>query len=64
MNEVAGLAEWPTVVMGRFDEAYLEVPEEVLILSMKEHQKYFAARKADGSLGQCLLHHFQHGGRR
>ena len=46
MNEVAGLAEWPVVVQGRFDEAFLNVPEECLILSMKEHQKYFAARVA------------------
>ena len=51
MNEVAGLAEWPVVVQGRFDEAFLNVPEECLILSMKEHQKYFAARVAGLSEG-------------
>ena len=55
LSEVAGLAEWPTVVMGTFDENFLAVPEECLILSMKEHQKYFAARKADGTLANVFF---------
>lgn len=55
LTEVAGLAEWPTVVMGRFDKAYLAVPEECLILSMKEHQKYFAARTRDGKLANVFF---------
>ncbi len=46
LEEVAGLAEWPRVVQGQFDPAFLSLPEECLILSMKVHQKYFAARVA------------------
>src|SRR4030095_2859266 len=37
--ENAGLTEWPLVLMGSFDEAFLEVPAECLMLSMKQHQK-------------------------
>ena len=55
LNEVAGLTEWPTAVMGRFAEAYLAVPEECLILSMKEQQKYFAARQSDGKLANVFF---------
>ncbi len=40
----ANLVEWPAGLLGRFDPAYLEVPEEVLICTLKEHQRYFAAR--------------------
>ncbi len=39
---VANLVEYPYPVVGRFDEAFLEVPDEVLITAMREHQKYFA----------------------
>ena len=42
--ENAGLTEWPTVLMGTFDEAFLEVPAECLITSMKAHQKCFSLR--------------------
>ncbi len=42
--ENAGLTEWPTVLMGTFDEAFLEVPAECLITSMKTHQKCFSLR--------------------
>ena len=55
MDEVAGLAEWPVVVHGHFDAAFLTVPEACLILSMKEHQKYFAARKPDGRLAPVFF---------
>lgn len=44
LNEVAGLAEWPVVMMGAFDEKFLTVPDEVLIASMRGHQKYFSVR--------------------
>ncbi|MEL7544368.1 MAG: glycine--tRNA ligase subunit beta, partial [Pseudomonadota bacterium] len=40
--ENAGLTEWPTVLMGTFDEAFLSVPPEVLTTSMKSHQKCFS----------------------
>lgn len=50
LEEVTHLVEVPLVVEGTFDAAFLDIPEEVLITSMKEHQKYFAARGADGNL--------------
>lgn len=44
MAENAGLAEWPVVLMGSFEKAFLEVPGEVLTTSMKTHQKCFSVR--------------------
>jgi glycyl-tRNA synthetase beta chain len=44
LSENAGLTEWPTVLMGTFDEAFLDVPAECLMLSMKQHQKYFSLK--------------------
>ena len=44
LEENAGLTEWPTVLMGAFDGAFLEVPAECLITSMKAHQKCFSLR--------------------
>ena len=41
LDEVTALNEWPVPLMGCFDEAFLAVPSEVLVSSMKEHQKYF-----------------------
>ena len=43
-REVCGLVEWPVVLMGSFDQAFLDVPPEVLITAMRSHQKYFALR--------------------
>lgn len=50
LDEVSYLVETPFVVEGVFENKFLEIPEEVLITSMKEHQKYFAARGNDGKL--------------
>ena len=44
MNENAGLTEWPVVLMGSFDKAFLDVPGECLMTSMKAHQKCFSLR--------------------
>ena len=44
LEEVAGLAEWPTPILGDMDPAFLSLPPEVVRLSMKVHQKYFAVR--------------------
>ena len=44
LAENAGLTEWPLVLMGAFDEAFLEVPAECLITSMKQHQKCFSLK--------------------
>ncbi|MFY8144750.1 MAG: glycine--tRNA ligase subunit beta, partial [Caulobacter sp.] len=46
LDEVAGLAEWPTPVLGDMDPAFLSLPTEVIRTSMRTHQKYFAVRKA------------------
>ncbi|WP_339931501.1 glycine--tRNA ligase subunit beta [uncultured Brevundimonas sp.] len=45
LDEVAGLAEWPTPILGDMDPAFLSLPPEVVRLSMKVHQKYFAVRR-------------------
>ena len=44
LDEVAGLAEWPTPILGDMDPQFLDLPPEVVRLSMKVHQKYFAVR--------------------
>ena len=44
LAEVAGLVEWPVVLMGQIDPAFLNLPSEVLKTSMKEHQKFFSVR--------------------
>ncbi|MGK2872768.1 MAG: glycine--tRNA ligase subunit beta, partial [Alphaproteobacteria bacterium] len=46
LDEVAGLNEWPVVLLGKFDETFLEVPPEVLRAAMRTHQKYFSLRDA------------------
>jgi glycyl-tRNA synthetase beta chain len=48
-NEVMGLAEWPVVLIGEIDSAFMDVPPEVLQTSMRTHQKYFALRHAAGT---------------
>ncbi|MCF8486498.1 MAG: glycine--tRNA ligase subunit beta [Rhodobacteraceae bacterium] len=44
LTEVAGLVEWPVVLMGRIDAAFLDLPPEVLQTSMREHQKFFSVK--------------------
>jgi glycyl-tRNA synthetase beta chain len=44
------LTEWPSVILGSFDREFLELPEEVLVTVMRDHQKYFAIEDAAGSL--------------
>jgi glycyl-tRNA synthetase beta chain len=50
LDEVAGLVEWPVLFLGRIDERFMDVPPEVLITSMRTHQRYFATRGKDGRL--------------
>ena len=50
LEEVTNLVEYPTALYGRFEQEFLEIPEEVLITSMKEHQRYFPVKSADGLL--------------
>ena len=46
---MAGLVEWPVPLMGRIDEAYMDLPAEVRQVSMRVNQRYFAFRNPDGS---------------
>lgn len=41
LNEVTGLVEWPVALLGTFDDAFLDIPSEVLVSSMQDHQRYF-----------------------
>ena len=50
LDEVTALVEHPSVYVGRFDKAFLEVPQECLILTMRQNQKYFPLFDADGRL--------------
>ncbi len=50
LEEVTALNEWPTAVVGEFDESFLAVPPEALISAMKGHQKYFHMLDGDGRL--------------
>jgi glycyl-tRNA synthetase beta chain len=54
LDEVTALVEWPVPVTGRFEEAYLRLPEEVLVATLQGHQRYFPVRGRDGR----LLPHF------
>lgn len=50
LEEVNNLVEYPTVLFGRFEEEFLDLPSEVLITSMKEHQRYFPVKDQNGEL--------------
>lgn len=50
LDEVTALTEWPVVLKGAFDAAFLAVPQECLILSMQSHQRYFPLLDANGKL--------------
>lgn len=50
LDEVTGLVEWPVALAGGFEQRFLAVPQEALISSMKEHQKYFHVVDANGRL--------------
>ncbi|WP_096270613.1 glycine--tRNA ligase subunit beta [Paucisalibacillus globulus] len=50
LDEVRNLVEYPTVFVGTFEESFLELPDEVLITSMKEHQRYFPVKSESGML--------------
>ncbi len=55
LAETAGLVEWPVVLMGEFDKAFLDVPPEVIITSIKTHQKCFSVASKDGGLSNNYL---------
>ncbi|MDR6509508.1 glycyl-tRNA synthetase beta chain [Novosphingobium capsulatum] len=53
--ENAGLTEWPQPLLGRFDEAFLDVPPEVIQLTARVNQKYFICRDAAGKLANAFV---------
>lgn len=55
LNEVTALTEWPIIYESSFEEEFLAVPEECLILTMQLNQKYFALRDAEGRLMNRFL---------
>ena len=50
LDEVTALVEWPVPLAGRFDAKFLELPPEVPIATMQDHQRYFPVRNAHGAL--------------
>ena len=54
LDTVVNLTEWPTAILGSFDPEFLELPEEILVTVMRDHQKYFAIEDSNGK----LLSHF------
>ena len=52
---VTNLVEYPAVVAGKFDTKFLELPDEVLITAMREHQKYFSVVDDKGKLMSCFI---------
>jgi glycyl-tRNA synthetase beta chain len=55
LEEVAGLVEWPVVMMGSFDPSFLKVPEEVIIATIRANQKCFCLRDSHGRLTNRFL---------
>jgi glycyl-tRNA synthetase beta chain len=53
--ENAGLTEWPVPLLGRFDPEFLTVPREVIQLTMRTNQKYFACTNAEGVLANAFI---------
>jgi glycyl-tRNA synthetase beta chain len=53
--ENAGLTEWPVPLLGRFDEAFLDVPPEVIQLTARVNQKYFVCQDAAGKLANAFV---------
>jgi glycyl-tRNA synthetase beta chain len=55
LEEVVGLVEWPMPMLGTIDAQFMDVPPEVLIVSMKTHQRYFATTGRDGRLANRFV---------
>lgn len=55
IEEVAGLSEFPVVLLGKIPQKFLELPKEVLISSMRTHQKYFCLFDKEGNFAQYFL---------
>lgn len=55
LDEVTALVEWPVPVAGEFDARFLELPEEVLVATLQDHQRYFPIRDPDGRLAARFI---------
>ena len=55
LEEVTGLVEWPAVFIGGFEQEYLDLPPEVLVLEMRHHQKYFALMGSAAAPGEGAI---------
>ena len=49
-DEVTALVEWPVAISGGFDDAFLDLPREVIVATLTNHQRYFPVEREDGSL--------------
>lgn len=55
LDEVTALVEWPVALAGRFEPRFLNLPREVLISTLQDHQRYFPVERANGSLLPCFV---------
>lgn len=55
LDEVTALVEWPVALAGRFEPRFLELPREVLISTLEDHQRYFPVEDPDGALLPCFV---------
>ena len=55
LDEVTGLVEWPHAVMGRIEDDFMSLPRDILVLTMRSHQKYFALTDASGQLAPAFI---------
>ena len=55
IEEVVNLVEKPNVILGKFDEIYLKIPQEILIVTMQQHQKYFPLFDNNNKLTNLFL---------
>ena len=55
LDEVTALVEWPVPLIGSFEEHFLDVPQEALIITMQDNQKYFCVLDSNGALLPCFI---------
>ncbi len=55
LEEVTGLVEWPHIILGSIDSEFMELPEEVLIDTLRDHQKYFTVSDKNGKLAPYFI---------
>ncbi len=55
IDEVAGLVEWPVPLVGTIDAVFMDLPPEVMVTSMRTHQRYFATLREDGSMADKFV---------